>query len=164
MLCGPGDNLMLHVAIEQARPGDLLVVTTTSPSSDGFVGELITTSLAAREVRGLVTTTGVRDVAAITAAAFPVWSRYVSAQGTQKAFAGAVNVPVSIGGTVIRPGDAVVADDDGVVCIPRESAAQVAGGREAPGGAGGRGPARCSPGVSWAWTATSCGRCWNGSA
>lgn len=126
VLCGPGDNLMLHVAIEQARPGDLLVVTTTSPSSDGFVGELITTSLAAREVHGLVTTTGVRDVAAITAAAFPVWSAFVSAQGTQKAFAGAVNVPVSIAGTVVRPGDVVVADDDGVVCVPRESAAQVA--------------------------------------
>ena len=126
VLCGPGDNLMLHVAIEQARPGDLLVVTTTSPSSDGFVGELITTSLAAREVRGLVTTTGVRDVAEITAARFPVWSQFISAQGTQKTFAGAVNVPVSIAGTVVRPGDVVVADDDGVVCVPRESAAQVA--------------------------------------
>jgi 4-hydroxy-4-methyl-2-oxoglutarate aldolase len=126
VLCGPGDNLMLHAAIEQARPGDLLVVTTTSPSSDGFAGELITTSLAAREVRGLVTTTGVRDVAAIAEARFPVWSAFISAQGTQKAFAGAVNVPVCIAGTVVRPGDVVVADDDGVVCIPRESAAQVA--------------------------------------
>ena len=126
VLCGPGDNLMLHVAIEQARPGDLLVVTTTSPSSDGFVGDLIATSLAAREVRGLVTTTGVRDVAAITAARFPVWSQFISAQGTQKVFAGAVNMPVSIAGTVVRPGDVVVADDDGVVCIPRESAAQIA--------------------------------------
>jgi 4-hydroxy-4-methyl-2-oxoglutarate aldolase len=126
VLCGPGDNLMLHAAIEQARPGDLLVVTTTSPSSDGFVGELITTGLAARGVRGLVTTTGVRDVAAITEARFPVWSQFVSAQGTLKAIAGAVNMPVSIGGTVIAPGDAVVADDDGVVCIPRAQAAQVA--------------------------------------
>jgi 4-hydroxy-4-methyl-2-oxoglutarate aldolase len=126
VLCGPGDNLMLHAAIEQARPGDLLVVTTTSPSSDGFVGELITTSLAARGAAGLVTTTGVRDVAPITAARFPVWSAFISAQGTQKAFAGAVNVPVSIGGTVVRPGDAVVADDDGVVCVPRDQAAQVA--------------------------------------
>jgi 4-hydroxy-4-methyl-2-oxoglutarate aldolase len=126
VLCGPGDNLMLHAAVEQARPGDLLVVTTTSPSSDGFVGELITTSFATRGVSGLVTTTGVRDVAAITAARFPVWSRFVSAQGTGKAIAGAVNLPVAIGGTVIRPGDAVVADDDGVVCIPREQAAQVA--------------------------------------
>ena len=126
VLCGPGDNLMLHAAIEQARPGDLLVVTTTSPSSDGFAGELITTSLAARGVSGLVTTTGVRDVAAITAARFPVWSRFVSAQGTGKVIAGAVNTPVSIAGTVIRPGDAVVADDDGVVCVAREEAAQVA--------------------------------------
>ena len=126
VLCGPGDNLMLHAAIEQARPGDLLVVTTTSPSSDGFVGELITTGLAARGVRGLVTTTGVRDVAAITEARFPVWSQFVSAQGTLKAIAGAVNMPVSIGGTVIAPGDAVVADEDGVVCIPRAQAAQVA--------------------------------------
>jgi 4-hydroxy-4-methyl-2-oxoglutarate aldolase len=126
VLCGPGDNLMLHAAIEQARPGDLLVVTTTSPSSDGFVGELITTGLAARGVRGLVTTTGVRDVAAITGARFPVWSQFISAQGTLKAIAGAVNMPVSIAGTVIRPGDAVIADDDGVVCIPREQAGQVA--------------------------------------
>jgi len=133
VLCGPGDNLMVHAAVEQARPGDLLIVTTTSPSSDGFVGELITTSLAAHGVRGLVTTTGVRDVAEITAAAFPVWSQFVSAQGTGKAIAGAVNMPVSIGGTVIRPGDAIVADDDGVVCVPREQAAQVAadGGRRA---------------------------------
>ena len=146
VLCGPGDNLMLHVAIEQAQPGDVLVVTTTSPSSDGFVGELIATSLAARQVRGLVTTTGVRDVAAITAARFPVWSQFISAHGTQKVFAGAVNVPVSIAGTVVRPGDVVVADDDGVVCIPRESAAQVAAAGRQPAGAGGRGPARFRPG------------------
>ena len=119
VLCGPGDNLMLHAAVEQARPGDLLVVTTTSPSSDGFAGELITAALAAREVHGLVTTTGVRDVGAITAARFPVWSQFVSAQGTLKAIAGAVNMPVSIAGTVIHPGDAMVADDDGVVCVPR---------------------------------------------
>ncbi|MGO9220048.1 MAG: 4-carboxy-4-hydroxy-2-oxoadipate aldolase/oxaloacetate decarboxylase [Streptosporangiaceae bacterium] len=126
VLCGPGDNLMLHAAVEQARPGDLLVVTTTSPSSDGFAGELITTALAAREVHGLVTTTGVRDVGAITAARFPVWSQFVSAQGTLKAIAGAVNMPVSIAGTVIHPGDAMVADDDGVVCVPRAQAARVA--------------------------------------
>ena len=118
---------MIHVAVEQAKPGDILVITTTSPSSDGFVGELITTSLAARGVRGLVTTTGVRDVAAITEARFPVWSQSVSAQGTVKATAGAVNVPISIAGTAVAPGDVVVADDDGVVCIPRRAAAEVAG-------------------------------------
>jgi 4-hydroxy-4-methyl-2-oxoglutarate aldolase len=126
VLCGPGDNLMLHAAIEQARAGDLIVLTTTSPSSDGFVGELIVTSLIARGVTGLVTTTGVRDIAAIRAAGFGVWSQHVSAQGTLKATAGCVNVPVVIGGVVVHPGDAVVADDDGVVCVPRDLVAQVA--------------------------------------
>jgi 4-hydroxy-4-methyl-2-oxoglutarate aldolase len=114
------------VAVEQARPGDVLVVTTTSPSSDGFVGELIATALAARGVRGLVTTTGVRDVAAIAEARFPVWSQAISAQGTVKATAGSVNVPICIAGTVVAPGDVVIADEDGVVCIPRLAAAQVA--------------------------------------
>jgi 4-hydroxy-4-methyl-2-oxoglutarate aldolase len=126
VLCWPGDNLMIHVAVEQARPGDILVVTTTSPSSDGFVGELIVTALAARDVHGLVTTTGVRDVAAITSARFPVWAEAVSAQGTVKATAGAVNVPICIAGTVIAPGDAVIADEDGVVAVPRRDAAAVA--------------------------------------
>ena len=126
VLCWPGDNLMIHVAVEQAGPGDILVVTTTSPSSDGFVGELIVTALAARDVHGLVTTTGVRDVAAITSARFPVWAEAVSAQGTVKATAGAVNVPICIAGTVIAPGDAVIADEDGVVAVPRLDAAAVA--------------------------------------
>jgi 4-hydroxy-4-methyl-2-oxoglutarate aldolase len=126
VLCWPGDNLMIHVAVEQARPGDILVVTTTSPSSDGFVGELIVTALAARDVHGLVTTTGVRDVAAITRARFPVWAETISAQGTVKATAGAVNVPICIAGTVIAPGDAVIADEDGVVAVPRRDAAAVA--------------------------------------
>jgi 4-hydroxy-4-methyl-2-oxoglutarate aldolase len=126
VVCGPGDNLMLHAAIEQAQPGDILVVTTTSPSSDGFVGELITTALAARRVHGLVTTTGVRDIAEITQARFPVWSQSISAQGTAKATAGSVNVPVRIAGVLVEPGDVVAADDDGVVCIPRLRAAEVA--------------------------------------
>jgi 4-hydroxy-4-methyl-2-oxoglutarate aldolase len=126
VVCGPGDNLMLHAAIEQAKPGDLLVVTTSSPSSDGFVGELITTALAARGVVGLVTTTGVRDIAEITRARFPVWSQSISAQGTAKATAGSVNVPVRIAGVLVEPGDVVAADDDGVVCIPRLRAAEIA--------------------------------------
>lgn len=123
-LCWPGDNLMIHAAVEQCRPGDLLVVTTTSPSADGAFGELLATSLARRGVAGLVTTGGVRDVAALQAMGFPVFSAAISAQGTVKATAGAVNVPVSIGGQMIRPGDAVIADDDGVVVVPR---AQVTG-------------------------------------
>jgi 4-hydroxy-4-methyl-2-oxoglutarate aldolase len=122
-LCWPGDNLMIHAAVEQCRRGDFLVVTTASPSTDGGFGELLATSLASRGVRGLVTTGGVRDVAALAAMSFPVFSTAVSAQGTVKATAGAVNVPVSIGGQLITPGDAVIADDDGVVVVPRAAVA-----------------------------------------
>jgi 4-hydroxy-4-methyl-2-oxoglutarate aldolase len=118
-VCWPGDNLMIHAAVEQCRPGDILVVTTTSPSADGAFGELLATSLAHRRVRGVVTTGGVRDVAALQAMSFPVFCAAVCAQGTVKATAGAVNVPVSIGGQLISPGDAVIADDDGVVVVPR---------------------------------------------
>lgn len=120
VLCWPGDNLMIHAAVEQCREGDLMVVTTTSPCTDGLFGELFATALAHRGVRGVVTTTGVRDVADLRAMGFPAWSAAVSAQGTVKATAGAVNVPIVVGGQVVRPGDAVLADDDGVVCVPRE--------------------------------------------
>ena len=119
VVCWPGDNLMIHAAVEHCRPGDILVVTTTSPCSDGAFGELLATSLQHRGVRGLVTTGGVRDVAALHAMGFPVFSATVSAQGTVKATVGAVNVPIAINGQIIAPGDAVIADDDGVVVVAR---------------------------------------------
>jgi 4-hydroxy-4-methyl-2-oxoglutarate aldolase len=125
VLCWPGDNLMIHAAVEQCRPGDILVVTTVSPSLDGSFGELFATALQHRGVLGLVTTGGVRDVVDLRAMGFHVWSGAVNAQGTVKATAGSVNVPITVGGTIVRPGDVIVADDDGVLCVPREQAETV---------------------------------------
>jgi 4-hydroxy-4-methyl-2-oxoglutarate aldolase len=119
VLCWPGDNLMIHVAVEQCRPGDVLVVATNSPSTDGLFGELFATALARRGVRGVVLGCGVRDVAELREMGFPAWSRAVSAQGSVKATAGAVNVPVVLGGQTIHAGDVIVADDDGVMVVPR---------------------------------------------
>lgn len=121
--CWPGDNLMIHVAVEQCQPGDILVVSTTSPSSDGLFGELFATSLIERGVRGVVLGCGIRDVADLRRLQFPAWSTAVSAQGSVKETAGAVNVPIVLGNQVIHPGDVVVGDDDGVAVVPRADAA-----------------------------------------
>ena len=126
VLCGAGDNLMIHAAIAVAQPGDVLVVTTFSESTDGMFGELLAESCLAHGVAGLVIEAGVRDTIEIAALNFPVWSRAISAQGTSKTIAGSVNVPVVCAGAAISPGDAIVGDADGVVVVRRESAAAVA--------------------------------------
>ena len=118
----PGDNIMIHAAVEVCRPGDVLVVTTTAPSTHGMFGDLLASSLIAHGVRGLVIDAGVRDTADLRAMGFPVWTRHVSCQGAVKATPGSVNVPVSIGGVQIDPGDVVCADDDGVVTVGRTEA------------------------------------------
>jgi 4-hydroxy-4-methyl-2-oxoglutarate aldolase len=118
----PGDNLMIHAAVEVCQDGDILVVTNTAPSTHGMFGDLLAGSLLARGVRGLVIDAGVRDTADLRAMGFAVWSQYVSCEGTVKASPGSVNVPVVLGGQVVNPGDVVCADDDGVVVIAREEA------------------------------------------
>ena len=123
--CAPGDNIMIHAAVEVIEPGDILVVATTAPSTNGMFGELLATSVIARGCAGVVVDAGVRDISDLRRLGLPVWSRAIHASGTVKASPGSVNVPIVCGGATVDPGDVVVADDDGVVVVERERTAQV---------------------------------------